>query len=61
MFLFSFFAYFSYIEYTGMFSVFYNQFNNRIINMIRNRIAGDILRNIKATYNVWKKDIQNLS
>ena len=60
MFLFSFFAYFSYSEYAGMFSVFYNQFNNRIINIIRNRIVGDLLRNIKATYNVWKKRYSKL-
>ena len=48
MFLFSFVAYFSYSEYAGMFSVFYNQFNNGITNIIRNRVVGDILRDIKA-------------
>ena len=52
---------FSHSEYAGMFSVFYYQFNNRIPNIIRNRIVGDILGDIKATCNVWKKDIQNLS
>ena len=49
MFLFSFFAYFSYSEYAGMFSVFYNQFNNGITNIIRNRVVGDIPRDIKAS------------
>ena len=43
-----------------MFSAFYYQFNNSITNIIRNRIDGDILGNIKATHNVWKKGIQNL-
>ena len=49
MFPFSFFAYFSYSEYVGMFFVFYNDLNNRTINIIRNRIVGDTLRGIKAT------------
>ena len=54
MFLFSYVAYLSYSEYAGIFSVFYNQFNNGITNIIRNWVVGDILRDIKATYNVWK-------
>ena len=58
---FSFFGYFSYSKYVGTFSVFYNKFNNRITNIIRKRVVGDILRDITATYNVWKKGIQNLS
>ena len=49
MFPFSFFEYFSYSEYVGMFFVFYNDLNNKTINIIRNRIVGDTLRGIKAT------------
>ena len=44
------FAYFCYSEYVEMFSLFYNQFNNRITNIIERWIVGDILRDIKATY-----------
>ena len=51
-----FFVYFSYIEYTGMFSVFYNQFNNRITNIVRNRIVDDIFRAIKVTEKILKHE-----
>ena len=44
------FAYFCYSEYVEMFSLFYNQFNNRITNIIERWIVGDILRDIKGTY-----------
>ena len=43
------FALFCYSEYVEIFSLFCNQFNNRITNIIERRIVGDILRDIKAT------------
>ena len=53
-------AYFSYFEYAWMIAIFYNEFINWIVDVIRNRVAVSIFGNFEVTYNIGKEGILNL-
>ena len=54
-------AYFSsYFQYAWVITIFYNRFNNWIIDVIWDRVAVSIFCNFEVTYNIGKEGIRNL-
>ena len=51
---------FPYFDYAWAIAIFYNGFNNWIVDVIWNRVAVSIFCNFEVTYNIGKEGIQNL-